>query len=75
MTSETMTLGTATLYDRADRRRRIWAIFASSSGNLVEWFDFYAYAFTALYFARRSSPKAIKPRNFCRLRRCSRSAF
>ena len=39
------------MYDRADRRRRIWAIFASSSGNLVEWFDFYAYAFTALYFA------------------------
>lgn len=37
--------------DSADRRRRIWAIFASSSGNLVEWFDFYAYAFTALYFA------------------------
>src|SRR6476659_1770536 len=37
--------------DRADRRRRIWAIFGSSSGNLVEWYDFYAYAFTALYFA------------------------
>ena len=74
MTSETMTLGAAPLYDRADRRRRIWAIFASSSGNLVEWFDFYAYAFTALYFAP-AFPKAIKPRNFCRLRRCSRSAF
>jgi Arabinose efflux permease len=25
--------------------------FGSSSGNLVEWYDFYAYAFTALYFA------------------------
>src|SRR3954447_11256398 len=37
--------------DRTDRRRRIWAIFGSSSGNLVEWYDFYAYAFTALYFA------------------------
>ena len=57
MTSETMTLGAAPLYDRADRRRRIWAIFASSSGNLVEWFDFYAYAFTALYFAPAFFPK------------------
>ena len=57
MTSETMTLGAATPYDRADRRRRIWAIFASSSGNLVEWFDFYAYAFTALYFAPAFFPK------------------
>jgi len=43
--------------DSADRRRRIWAIFASSSGNLVEWFDFYAYAFTALYFAPLFFPK------------------
>ena len=30
---------------------RIKAIVASSSGNLVEWFDFYCYAFFALYFA------------------------
>ena len=28
MTSETMTLDAATVYDHADRRRRIWAIFA-----------------------------------------------
>ncbi len=33
-----------------DNRSRIRAIIASSSGNLVEWYDFYAYAFTALYF-------------------------
>ena len=33
-----------------DNRSRIRAIVASSSGNLVEWYDFYAYAFTALYF-------------------------
>ena len=32
-----------------DNRSRIRAIVASSSGNLVEWYDFYAYAFT-LYF-------------------------
>jgi len=41
----------------ADRRRRIWAIFASSSGNLVEWYDFYAYAFTAIYFAKAFFPE------------------
>ncbi|HEX7386297.1 MAG TPA: MFS transporter [Castellaniella sp.] len=27
------------------------AIFAASSGNLVEWFDFYTYAFFSVYFA------------------------
>jgi len=37
--------------DAADRRRRIMAIVGSSSGNLVEWYDFYCYAFFALYFA------------------------
>ena len=37
--------------DPADRRRRILAIVGSSSGNLVEWYDFYCYAFFALYFA------------------------
>src|SRR5258705_11764977 len=46
-----MTIAIAHDLDRTDRRRRIWAIFGSSSGNLVEWYDFYAYAFTALYFA------------------------
>src|SRR5438094_5715101 len=46
-----MTSYAALADDRADRRQRIWAIFGSSSGNLVEWYDFYAYAFTALYFA------------------------
>ena len=25
----------------SDTRRRIWAIVGASSGNLVEWFDFY----------------------------------
>jgi MFS family permease len=27
------------------------AIMAASSGNLVEWFDFYIYAFFSVYFA------------------------
>ncbi|MCH3732194.1 MFS transporter [Campylobacter coli] len=31
------------------------SIVAASSGNLVEWFDFYIYAFTATYFAHTFS--------------------
>lgn len=37
--------------DHGDTRRRIWAIVGASSGNLVEWFDFYVYSFCSLYFA------------------------
>jgi MHS family alpha-ketoglutarate permease-like MFS transporter len=37
--------------DLADMRRRVRAIFIGSVGNLVEWYDFYAYAAFALYFA------------------------
>jgi len=37
--------------DLADMRRRIKAIFIGSVGNLVEWYDFFAYAAFALYFA------------------------
>jgi metabolite-proton symporter len=40
----------------ADRRRRIMAIVGASSGNLVEWYDFYAYAFTSIYFASAFFP-------------------
>jgi MHS family alpha-ketoglutarate permease-like MFS transporter len=32
-------------------RQRIMAIVGASSGNLVEWFDFYIYSFCAIYFA------------------------
>ena len=42
--------------DTADRRRRIVAIVGASSGNLVEWYDFYAYAFTSIYFASAFFP-------------------
>src|SRR5580765_4067719 len=41
----------------ADTRRRIFAIFGASSGNLVEWFDFYTYSFCAIYFAPAFFPK------------------
>ncbi len=39
-------------------RQRVKAIVAGSTGNLVEWYDFYAYAFTALYFASSFFPAA-----------------
>jgi MHS family alpha-ketoglutarate permease-like MFS transporter len=50
--------GTAGIYTPEERNRRIFAIFAASSGNLVEWFDFYVYAFCALYFAPAFFPKS-----------------
>ncbi|WP_186126141.1 MFS family transporter [Burkholderia gladioli] len=39
-----------------DTRRRVLAIVGASSGNLVEWFDFYVYSFCALYFAHAFFP-------------------
>ena len=57
-----MTTIAAPAITSADRRRQIWAIFGSSSGNLVEWFDFYVYAFSALYFAPAFFPQvATRP--------------
>jgi MHS family alpha-ketoglutarate permease-like MFS transporter len=37
--------------ENQNRSRPVLAIVGASSGNLVEWYDFYAYSFTALYFA------------------------
>ena len=42
--------------DRADVRRRVRAIIIGSSGNLVEWYDFYVYAAFSLYFAKAFFP-------------------
>jgi MFS transporter, MHS family, alpha-ketoglutarate permease len=44
--------------DLADMRRRLKAIFIGSVGNLVEWYDFYAYAAFALYFAAAFFPNS-----------------
>jgi MHS family alpha-ketoglutarate permease-like MFS transporter len=44
--------------DLADVQRRVKAIFIGSVGNLVEWYDFYAYAAFALYFAGSFFPGA-----------------
>lgn len=42
----------------ADAERRIKAIFVGSIGNLVEWYDFYAYTAFALYFAPHFFPSS-----------------
>ena len=46
-----------TTLDVADARRRIKAIFVGSVGNLIEWYDIYAYSAFALYFAGSFFPK------------------
>ena len=48
--------GTVGHYSFAEKRKRVFAIMAASSGNLVEWFDFYVYSFTALFFGSAFFP-------------------
>jgi MHS family alpha-ketoglutarate permease-like MFS transporter len=38
-------------FSETSDKARIRAIIGASSGNLVEWFDFYVYSFCSLYFA------------------------
>src|SRR3974390_1425518 len=54
----TMHVGKEERLDLADMRRRLKAIFIGSIGNLVEWYDFYAYAAFALYFAAAFFPNS-----------------
>lgn len=54
--SETSVSGQPATLDAADLRRRLKAIFIGSVGNLVEWYDFYAYAAFSLYFAHLFFP-------------------
>src|ERR1700741_449794 len=42
----------------AEVRHRLKAILIGSVGNLVEWYDFYAYAAFALYFAQAFFPNS-----------------
>ena len=51
MTTASVRAGRDQALDLADVRRRLKAILVGSIGNLVEWYDFYAYAAFALYFA------------------------
>lgn len=44
-------------YTREQKKNSIIAIVSASSGNLVEWFDFYVYAFTSIYFAHLFFPE------------------
>jgi MHS family alpha-ketoglutarate permease-like MFS transporter len=45
-------------YTFEEQRKRVLAIIVASSGNLVEWFDYYVYAFCAIYFAPAFFPKS-----------------
>ena len=40
------------------RAGTIWAVLATSFGNLIEWYDVYAYSAFALYFAGSFFPKS-----------------
>jgi MHS family alpha-ketoglutarate permease-like MFS transporter len=50
------TFSRADAADRADIARRLKAILVGSSGNLVEYYDFYAYSAFSLYFAKSFFP-------------------
>ena len=51
MTEQAVSMGADDRLDIRDVERRVKAIFIGSVGNLVEWYDFYAYTAFALYFA------------------------
>lgn len=55
---KTVPISPAPRYTSEEKRKRVFAIMAASSGNLVEWFDFYIYAFCAIYFAPSFFPKS-----------------
>ncbi|MEA3108663.1 MAG: transporter, family, alpha-ketoglutarate permease [Gammaproteobacteria bacterium] len=48
---------TAATSDMTEGRSRLRAILGGSAGNLVEWYDWYTYSATALYFAPVFFPK------------------
>jgi MHS family alpha-ketoglutarate permease-like MFS transporter len=48
---------TAGATERMSPLRRIKAILGGSAGNLVEWYDWFAYSSTSLYFAAHFFPK------------------
>jgi MHS family alpha-ketoglutarate permease-like MFS transporter len=43
---------------------RLASIFAGSVGNLIEWYDFYVYAFFSLYFAKAFFPGSSQTGQF-----------
>ncbi len=56
-TEATREVSAVRLGDDLTHIQRIKAITAGSLGNLIEWYDFYVYAFTALYFASSFFPQ------------------
>ncbi len=51
MTEQSANPTSAPSFDLIDVEQRLKSIFIGSIGNLVEWYDFYAYTAFALYFA------------------------
>ncbi|NGZ85234.1 MFS family transporter [Duganella aceris] len=51
-------------YSAEEKRKRIFAIVSASSGNLVEWFDFYVYSFASIYFASQFFPSGNSTAEF-----------
>lgn len=43
-----------------DKKTRIKSIIGGSAGNLVEWYDWFAYSMFTLYFARSFFQQVIK---------------
>ena len=58
MTEQAATVNAGDDLDIRDVERRVKAIFIGSVGNLVEWYDFYAYTAFALYFAPAFFPNS-----------------
>ena len=51
-------------YTAEEKRKRVFAIISASSGNLVEWFDFYVYSFASIYFASQFFPSGNSTAEF-----------
>jgi MFS transporter, MHS family, alpha-ketoglutarate permease len=58
VTEQAARVGADDHLDIWDVERRVKAIFIGSVGNLVEWYDFYAYTAFALYFAPAFFPNS-----------------
>ncbi|MRX06595.1 MFS transporter [Pseudoduganella sp. FT25W] len=59
-----MTASAQPHYSAEEKRKRIFAIISASSGNLVEWFDFYVYSFASIYFASQFFPSGNSTAEF-----------